>query len=183
MREFKNGSFKSWTLREPSQNQRFLLCQCLVRKKLLQMLRQEFLFKGQPYPGSGTAHICLDFTHVLNVPEGKQTKSTTMFIRKPDSLVAHHTAFSVKHAKNCWTATSEKKIPRPQVQSKNLTNTNKSHIKKKLGGCLLKILKHMFVGTVVTCSSSRTRAYFIFAIIISCVTAHQIFGLGFWGSR
>lgn len=49
-----------------------LLCQSLIREQLLQMLRQELLFKRQSYPCPSPTHISFYFTHVLNVPSGKK---------------------------------------------------------------------------------------------------------------
>lgn len=46
-----------------------LLGKCLVGKQLLQVLRQKFLLQRKPYPGSGSPHISLYLTHVLNMPE------------------------------------------------------------------------------------------------------------------
>lgn len=46
-----------------------LLGKWLVGKQLLQMLRQKLLLQRKPYPGSGSPHISLYLTHVLNMSE------------------------------------------------------------------------------------------------------------------
>ena len=48
---------------------RVLLGQWLVREQLLEVLRQELLFQGQPYPRPRPSNVSLDLSHVLNMPK------------------------------------------------------------------------------------------------------------------